>query len=198
MTEPNAGRAISFMELLHAFQRIERVAHVPQKDRRENDVEHSYLLAMLAWYLADSLKLSLNKDKILRYALAHDLVEVYAGDTYIFTEDQKEMDSKHQREHEAQLRIEKEFPEFGELNATIEQYEAKADEESVFVYTVDKLAPVITNYVQDGRTWKEMDVSFDQLVDNKRRRIGDEPYVRELLEQTIALIEKDRSRYFNK
>jgi len=198
MTEPNAERTISFMELLHAFQQIERVAHTPKKDRKENDVEHSYLLAMLAWYIADSLALPLDKDKILKYALAHDLVEVYAGDTYAFTDDENEMNSKPQREHEAQVRIKKEFPEFGDLHATIEKYETKADKESRFVYAVDKLAPVITNYIQDGHTWKVVDLPFERAVSNKRRRIGDEPYVRELLEQIIALIEKDRSKYFNR
>jgi putative hydrolase of HD superfamily len=197
MTEPNAQRAISFMELLHAFQRVERVAHVPKKDRRENDVEHSYLLAMLAWYLVDSLKLSLDKNKVLRYALAHDLVEVYAGDTYAFTDDEKERNSKHQREHDAQLRIKKEFSEFADLHDVIEHYEERGDKESQFVYTVDKLIPMITNYVQDGRTWKEMDLPFDRAIGQKRERIGDEPYVRELLEQLITLIEKDRLKYFN-
>jgi putative hydrolase of HD superfamily len=186
------------MELLHAFQRVERVAHVPQKDRRENDVEHSYLLVMLAWYLADSLSLSLDKDKVLQYALAHDLVEVYAGDTYAFTDDEKERSSKHQREHDAQRRIKKEFPEFADLHDVIEHYEARDDKESQFVYTVDKLIPMITNYVQDGRTWKEMDLPFDRAMDQKRERIGDEPYIRELLEQLIALIEKDRLKYFNR
>ena len=177
---------------------MERVAHVPQKDRRENDVEHSYTLAMLAWYLADSLKLSLNKDKILRYALAHDLVEVYAGDTYAFTDDESERNSKQKREDEARLRIKKEFSELGDLHDTIERYETRDEEESRFVYAVDKLIPMITNYIQDGRTWKEMNLPFDRAVSQKRERIGAEPYVRELLEQLIVLIEKDRSKYFNR
>jgi putative hydrolase of HD superfamily len=198
MAEPDMNRAISFTELLHAFQLVERVAHVPQRDRWENDIEHSYLLAMLAWYLADSLELSLNKDKILRYALTHDLVEVYAGDTYIFTTNKKEKETKHEREEAARAQIKKEFPEFKDLHSTIEEYESRKDEESTFVYAVDKLIPVITNYVQDGRTWKKMDVPFDQLLENKREKIGDEPYIRDLFEQIITLIEKDRTKFFNR
>jgi putative hydrolase of HD superfamily len=161
MTKPDAKRAISFTELLHAFQLVERVAHVPQKNRWGNDVEHSYLLAMLAWYLADSLDLHLDRDRILRYALTHDLVEIYAGDTYIFTTDKKEKETKHQREEESRVRIKKEFPEFKDLHSAIEEYESRNDKESAFVYAVDKLIPVITNYIQDGRTWKKMDVPFD-------------------------------------
>jgi putative hydrolase of HD superfamily len=198
MVEPRAERAISFMKLLHAFQSVERVANVPKADRWENDIEHSYLLAMFAWYLSDSLNLQLDKNKILRYALAHDLVEVYAGDTYIFTTDEKEKNTKHQREEESRRRIKKEFPEFNDLHRTIMEYESRNDRESTFVYAVDKLIPVITNYIQDGRTWKKMNVPFDQLLENKRRKIDDEPYIRDLLEQIITLIEKDRAKYFNR
>jgi len=198
MTKPDANRAISFMELLHAFQRVERVPKMPRMERRENDVEHSYLLAMLAWYLVDSLDIDLNKEKVLKYALAHDLVEIYAGDTYAFTKDQAAKDSKRQREENAHQRIKKEFLEFKDLDAAIGEYERRRDKESVFVYALDKLIPMLTNYIQDGRPWKEADTAFDEVVKYKRERIGDEPFVRELLEQIITLIEKDRARYFDR
>lgn len=70
------------LSLLHDFQKVERVVFVPQRDRQENDVEHSYLLAMLAWQLAEILAPQLSKEKVIKYALVHDLVEVYAGDVF--------------------------------------------------------------------------------------------------------------------
>ena len=193
----DARRAIAFMDLLHAFQRVERVIHVPEKERMENDIEHSYLLAMLGWYLAEALKLPLKRNSIIEYALAHDLVEVYAGDTYIFTKDEEAKRTKREREKAAQIRLKKELPEFESLHDAIERYETQADEESRFVYALDKLIPLITIYLQDGRTWKEMEVAFDELMAFKREKIGSQPEVRKLLEEIIALIEKDRKRYFD-
>lgn len=194
----DAKRAIAFMDLLHAFQRVERVVHVPQKERMENDVEHSYLLAMLGWYLVETLDLPLKRSLVIEYALAHDLVEVYAGDTYIFTKDEEAKRTKRERERAAQLRIQKELPEFESLHHAIERYETQADEESRFVYALDKLIPLITIYLEDGRTWKEMEVAFNELMDFKREKIGNQPQIRKLLEEIIALIEKDRKRYFDK
>jgi len=167
-------------------------------ERRENDVEHSYLLAMLAWYLIDSLGIDLNKEKVLKYALAHDLVEIYAGDTFAFTSDQSVKSSKHQREEDAHQRIKKEFIEFKDLDTAIEGYERRDDKESIFVYALDKFIPIITNYIQDGRSWKEEDLAFDEVIKYKRDRIGDEPFIRNLLEQMIALIERDRAKYFDR
>jgi 5'-deoxynucleotidase YfbR-like HD superfamily hydrolase len=51
-------------------------------------------LAMLAWYLADSNGLSLDKNLLLRYALVHDFVEVYAGDTPVYSKNQQDHDTK--------------------------------------------------------------------------------------------------------
>jgi putative hydrolase of HD superfamily len=196
MEKPDISRTIAFTRLIHAFQEVERVAHAPDKVRHENDVEHSYILAMLAWYLVDSLKLPLDKNKVLQYALAHDFVEVYAGDTNAFSKIQSELDSKHQREEDARIRIKEEFPEFEDLHNTIVRYESKADDESIFVNKLDKLLPVITNYIQDGVTWKEMDLPFDVAFENKRRKIGDHQPLRPFLEEIIILIEQDRAKYF--
>ena len=191
---PDAERTAEFMRLLHAFQSVERVAHAADLSRRENDVEHSYFLAMLSWDLHDVLALPYSTEKILRYALAHDLVETYAGDTYIF--DAEALKTKGKREEEARARIEKEFPEFCDLHATIQAYEEKKDPESVFVHAVDKVIPLVINYVQGGHTWKKIGTVPANLFAYKRNKIGDQEEVRELLEQLIARVEADLGAYF--
>src|SRR5580704_1310169 len=107
-------KAAKFRALLDAFSLVERVMHVKGREQRENDTEHSYTLAMLAWYLADAFDLGLDKDRLLRYALVHDLVEVYAGDTYVL--DEEGLKTKHEREEKARLRLIEEFPEFKDLH----------------------------------------------------------------------------------
>ena len=150
MNTPNIARTAAFVRLLHAFQSVERIAHVSDLSRRENNVEHSYFLAMVCWYLCDALELEYSKEKIFRYALAHDLVETYAGDTYIF--DTEARKTKREREEKARIRMESEFPEFNDLHTTIEKYEKQDEPESVFVYAIDKLIPALINYIKGGHT----------------------------------------------
>src|SRR5487761_1693983 len=112
MKKPDIHRLIEFQSLLHQFQAIERVTHVPGKFEPENDTEHSYNLALSAWFLAQYFP-HLDRDKIIRYALVHDLVEIHAGDTYIYA-DQATIDTKKEREHAALLQLEKDWPDFPE------------------------------------------------------------------------------------
>jgi putative hydrolase of HD superfamily len=196
MKKPHLGKTQKFLELIHAFQLVERVAHVPNSPRRENDAEHSYSLTMLAWYLIDSLGLKLDKQKVFEYCLTHDLVEIYAGDTYFLDEAAKA--TKAAREKAAQVQMQNEFPEFDALHSAINNYELMKDEESKFVHGLDKLIPVLTNFIQNGRTWKEVDVAYRDLVHNKRLKIAEGTEIRELLEEIIAIIEKDPLKYFPK
>lgn len=194
MKNPSVIRAIAFIQLLHKFQSVERVAYAPDLIRRENDVEHSYFLAMFCWYLCDSLALGYSKEKVLRYALTHDLHEAYAGDTFIF--DEKAKKTKKEREASARVCIAGEFPEFKDLHATIEAYESQKDEEAKFVHAVDKLIPFLINYMQGGKIWKEMKLSQDNIVAHKREKIGEQKETRELFEQILVLMNDDWERYF--
>ncbi|HUC20343.1 MAG TPA: HD domain-containing protein, partial [Candidatus Polarisedimenticolaceae bacterium] len=64
---------ISYCRLLTQFQQVERQMLVPSGKRNENDIEHSYLLAMTGWYIAATAKLELRQDLVIKYALVHDL-----------------------------------------------------------------------------------------------------------------------------
>ncbi len=194
-TKPDAMRTAEFMRLLHAFQSVERIMYAPNLERMENDVEHSYLLVMLSWYLAHTLGLALDRRKVLEYALIHDLVEVYAGDTPIFDTDAQV--SKRDREEAAQTRLAKEWPEFTDLHEAIAQYESQSEPEAVFVYEVDKLVPIITNYVQGGHAWKKHNISASWLFENKRDKIHKRKEIRDLLEQFIGEFEAHQKDFFN-
>jgi putative hydrolase of HD superfamily len=82
MKKPDIHRLIAFEELLLRFRTIERMIPLPfSSQENENDAEHSYALAMTAWFLAPHFP-HLDRDEVIRMALAHDLVELYAGDTF--------------------------------------------------------------------------------------------------------------------
>lgn len=189
---------IKFFTLLNKFQRVYRTGYMPGEDRKENDVEHSYTLALLAWYAIDAFELNLNKEKAIMYALAHDIPEVYAGDTNAFSNDPILLQTQKEREEAAQGRLSSEFPEAKTIHQTIENYEKRQDPESIFVHALDKVHPVLIEIIQDGRTIKEEGLQYSRAVELKRRVTADSPEVSNLLEQLIALIDKDKERYFGK
>lgn len=175
MSKLELSDILQFSKLLNTFACVERVCYKPQTDVRENDVEHSYQLAMLAWYIAGNSSFDLDKDLVLRYALIHDFVEVYAGDTYLYSKNQDDHDSKKEREESARLRILKEFPLFEDLHTTILTYEKREDNESRFVYVLDKIHPVIQIYLDNGRMWKEQKVTLAMLLEKKKDKINLSP-----------------------
>lgn len=187
---------LRFAEFLNAFREIERVIRVPRSDRWENDVEHSYHLAMLAWYIVTVNKLDLDITKIITYALVHDLVEVYAGDTYIYSSDAELLSSKDSREQEALGRITKEFNDAENIMTAITLYELREDKESVFIYALDKIQPLLAIYLDDGKTWKEKQVTLEMLIEAKREKVILSPEVSFYFNQIIDLFKQEQERLF--
>lgn len=162
---------LKFVEFTHKFQQVKRHILVNHEDRFENDSEHSFQTAMICWYYADANNLQLNMDKIIKYSLVHDLVEVYAGDTFIYEKDQNIIDSKHSRESLALDKIKLEFAEFKDMYEYIVDYEKRTDNESKFVYAFDKIIPILNIYIDKGRTWQEEGIDLDSLVEIKDPKV---------------------------
>lgn len=180
---------LEFNSLLLQLQRVERVVYVPGTDRFENDFEHGYQLAMLAWYIIENDKLSFDKDLVLKYALVHDFVEVHAGDTYFYGT-KEELGSKKEREAQAAVRLRKELPGFPDLHTYIEQYEEQKDAESRFVYVLDKIVPIMNIYRDKGRTWQEQNVSLAMLIEKKASIMEQVPELKSYFDEFVALLEK--------
>lgn len=170
----------TFMTLLHRFHTIDRVAEVPTLPRQTNAVEHSYQLAMLAWYIVASEKLPLNLEKVLKYALAHDIVEAYAGDTPV--NDVEGQKTKKAREAAAFVRLKEEFSEFPDMLQTLEAYEERQDEESLFVYALDKCVDPLNAVMSTDREpyWKKHQVPYEVHRAYKDPRIALSSYITSL------------------
>ncbi|MEI6238241.1 MAG: HD domain-containing protein [bacterium] len=189
---------LKFVDLIHQFRAVERMLLVKDSERRENDVEHSFSLAMLSWYINSTYKLGLNTDKLFKYALAHDLVEVFAGDTYYFHKDQSVLDSKQKREEEAAEILKAKFPEFPELHEIIHEYEKRKDDESKFVYALDKVEPVLSIYRDGGRTWKKNKVTLDMLKTMKIPKVAIDKNIAEIFQELVERLEREHEVLFNK
>ncbi len=179
-------QVFDFTRLLLRFQAVIRQVNVPDRVGKENDVEHSYHLAMMAWYLNATGKLGLASERLMMYALVHDMAEAYAGDVHVL--DHAARVGKAEREEAALIRIAAEIPEFPELVAAVGEYELQDDDESRFIYALDKLMPMIMIYLEGGSTWHELDFSMQELLDNKNITTAAVPLVHNLSNQLEALI----------
>lgn len=186
---------LRFTKLLNEFRQIRRVVLVNGEDRWENDVEHSYQLAMVGWYLLQQDNFGLDCDLVLKYSLVHDLVEVYTGDTYIYG-DKSDLATKQERESRALAKLVEEYYDFPELVSLIKGYESKSDRESKFVYVLDKILPILNIYLDNGRTWKEKEVSLTMIIEHKTEKMAQFPELAPLFEELVAILRAKESSLF--
>lgn len=188
MNQPDIQRLLDFQRLLQSFNEVDRQLHRNHegKMRLENDTEHSYNLAMTAWFLAPHFP-ELNKDLLIKYALVHDLVEVHAGDTYIYGSDE-ELSTKADREKVAAAKLLADWADFSEIHELIEKYENKTDPEARFVYALDKIMPIMQIYIHKGYTWQKEGITAEQLHANKYDKVKLSPEVTPYYEQLYELL----------
>lgn len=168
MDYPSMDRLAELQQLVADFAKVTR-DNIPLADnkRPENDVEHSFGLALTCWYLQPKIAPELDLSKILRYALAHDIIEIHSGDTYI--SDKELVASKEQREHEALLKIAEDWSDFGELSQFAQDYMKKTDEEARFVKAVDKMLPVIMiDLHEKDKVWIPLKVTLEMQRQHKK------------------------------
>jgi len=177
MQQPDIHRLIELQKLLLEFSQVERKAHRKHGANyiAESDAEHSYNLAMTVWYLSKWFP-ELNRDEMMRIAMAHDLVEIYAGDTFIYAS-AEELATKKEREHAAYERLLGEWPEFDELFAAIKAYELRDTPEAKFVYALDKMMPILVVYINDGHSWKHNRLTVKMLRAVKDEKVNLSPEI---------------------
>ncbi len=192
-------KTLVFLKLLRDFEKVERILFRRDGDRAENDVEHSYQVAMMSWFLSEQFKLPLSQEKLLKYGLVHDLVEVYAGDTPVFLKNHIGTNThftKKEREARALIHLKKEFSHFDDFIETIESYESKKDDESVFIYELDKILPPLNAYLDNGHGWNKFNITLEEISTEKRNKVKNSKELIQLLEEMLGRFENEKDRLF--
>lgn len=148
---------------------IDRMKHIYRQNlvidgsRRENDAEHSWHLALMAMIMHEYASEEVNVNKVIKMVLAHDLVEIYAGDTFCY--DAKAGQDKEKREQEAAKKLFSMLPadQGEELRNLWIEFESRKTAEAKFAACLDRLQPLLNNYHTQGGTWVEHDVTSDQV-----------------------------------
>lgn len=123
--------------------------------RRENDAEHSWHIAVMALLFEDFVAEKPNLGHAIKMLIIHDLVEIYAGDTFAF--DRKANIGKKEREQEAACKLFSQIPEKqgNELRTLWEEFDNMKTVDSKYANCMDRLQPFLHNTLTSGHTWKE-------------------------------------------
>lgn len=166
MNRPSLDRIAALQLLIADFGKVDRALKLPDSDRRENDNDHSFGLALTCWYLQPKIAPDLDLLEIFKYALTHDLVELHAGDTFAF--DKAGMAGKMDREQAAVEQLRHEWTDFPELAQYTEAYMKRMSEEAKFVKAVDKLLPPIMIELSGENEWRRLGITLEAERDNKK------------------------------
>lgn len=157
-------RQLAFLIEADKLKTVFRQSYIADGSRKENDAEHSWHLCLLAITLfehADDPTLDLLK--ILRMAILHDIVEIDAGDTYIY--DYAAKADQAEREARAADRLFGLLPpdQEQEYRALWDEFETGQSKDARFAKALDRLHPMLLNYLGDGLAWRERGVSATQV-----------------------------------
>lgn len=167
---------------------IFRQTHLSGHGRNENDAEHSWHMAVMAYLLREYSNEPIDISRVMLMCLIHDIVEIDAGDTYAFDENGKK--TQKAREDAAKVRLFSMLPDDQktELIALFDEFTAYETPESKFAHAMDNLQPLILNNSNGGNDWKEHGVSANQVYDRQgKTRLGSE----KLFEVTDRIIKEN-------
>jgi len=182
---------LAFLIEVDKMKTILRQTLLVDKSKRENDAEHSWhfaLMAMILYEYADQTKVDLTR--VMKMALVHDLIEIYAGDTFAY--DDAANESKEEREALAAQKLFSLLPQDQghEIHALWLEFDQMETTDAQYAAAIDRLQPFINNYMTEGHTWRAGNVTSDKVykrMDMIRTAAPDLwPFVVETIHQSVA------------
>ena len=149
---------IRFVLEIDRLKQVVRQTPILDGSRKENDAEHSWHLALMAIVLSEYAADKVDVLRVLKMVLIHDIVEIDAGDTFCY--DAEASANQNEREECAAERLFGLLPsdQGAELRALWEEFERRESADARFAAALDRLQPLLHNYVTRGGTWREHSV----------------------------------------
>jgi putative hydrolase of HD superfamily len=165
MQPSDMQRTIAFFMELDRLKGVERRNRLADGSRRENTAEHSWHLGMAALVFAAHATEPVDVGRAVAMALAHDIVEIDAGDTFAYDQG-AELASKEAREQAAADRIFGLLPPdvAAHLRELWDEYERGDTPEARYVMAIDRMAPMLLNLAEGGTTWREYGITRERVV----------------------------------
>ena len=181
-------KQLEFIIEVDKLKNIVRQTYIADGTRQENDVEHSWHLALMCMLLKEYSNVEIDPLKVMSMVLIHDIIEIDAGDTYAY--DEVGNATKREREVKAAERLFRILPEdqAEELRTLWDEFEEGKTNEAKFAITLDKIQPILLNHMSKGRAWRDHKVKREQIL--KRNELTPEGS-KELWEYCTWLIDEN-------
>ena len=173
--EERLQQQMNFCLEIDKEKNILRQTHLSGGGRRENDAEHAWHMAIMAYVLREYSNEPVDIGKVMLMCLIHDIVEIDAGDTYAY--DAEGLKTQKEREEAAKERIYSLLPDDQkrELQALFEEFEAYETPEAKFARAMDNLQPLMLNNSNHGGDWKAHQVTAEQVYGRQAKtKLGSE------------------------
>lgn len=184
------AQQLAFALEIDAQKNVLRQTHLSGHGRRENDAEHAWHMTVMAYLLREYANEPIDIARTMIMTLTHDLVEIYAGDTYAY--DAAGQETAAEREAEAAERLFGLLPadQAAEFRAIWEEFEQNQTPEAHFAHAMDNLQPIMLNDSNGGEDWRAHNVARSGPAGrNALTRLGSTflaDYVDELLDKNVA------------
>lgn len=168
-------KQLEFVLEIDKEKNIFRQTHLSGQGRNENDAEHAWHMALMAYLLREYANEPVDIGRVMLMCLIHDIVEIDAGDTYAY--DAEGLKTQKAREDAAKERIFSLLPEDQkqELLQIFDEFEAFQTPEAKFARAMDNLQPLLLNNSNDGGDWKEHEVTAENVYGRQRKtKLGSE------------------------
>ena len=168
-------KQLAFSLEIDKEKNIFRQTHLSGHGRNENDAEHAWHMAIMAYLLREYANEEVDIGRVMLMCLIHDIVEIDAGDTYAY--DAEGQKTQKAREDAAKERIYSLLPDDqkAELIAVFDEFEENATPEARFAHAMDNLQPLILNNSNGGGDWKEHGVTAKTVYGRQSKtRLGSE------------------------
>ena len=156
-------------------KQVFRQTHLSGHGRNENDAEHAWHMAVMAYILKEYANEKIDIARTMIMCLIHDIVEIDAGDTYAYDDEAKKTQSG--REQKAKNRIFSILPDEQalEMKAIFDEFEANETAEARFAHAMDNIQPILLNNSNSGSDWKEHSVSAEKVYKRQEKtKLGSE------------------------
>ena len=190
MDSERLRQQLDFVVEIDKAKNIFRQTYLMDGKRFENDAEHSWHIAIMAFLLAEHVaEPDLDVSRVVRMVLVHDLVEIDAGDTYCYDEEAGK--DKAEREQAAADRIFAMLPsdQGAVMRELWEEFEAMQTPESRYAAALDRLQPLLHNYLTEGRAWRAHGITREQVRSRNHHMAAGAPalweYAENLIDQAV-------------
>lgn len=191
MDKTRLQKQIEFILELDKEKSVYRQTHISGYARQENDAEHAWHMAVMAYLLKEYSNQKIDIAKTIIMILLHDVVEIDAGDAYAYDEVAKQ--GQAERENRAADRIFSLLPDDqkAELRALFDEFNECKTPEAKFARAMDNFQPLLLNDSNDGNDWVRHGIKKSQVINRQEKSKSGST---EIWEYSKAVIERNAKK----